>query len=45
MARRLIPLCLLLALCIAPAAASAAEPLPLKSKHDTSPARERAPLQ
>lgn len=37
MARRLIPLCLLLALCVAPAAAAAAEPLPLKPKSDTAP--------
>jgi hypothetical protein len=37
MARRLsLPFCLLLALCVAPAA-SAAEPLPLKAKNDTSP--------
>src|SRR4051812_14153619 len=37
MPRRLMPLCLLLALCAAPAAASAAEPLPLKPKNDQGP--------
>jgi L,D-transpeptidase catalytic domain len=37
MPRRLIPLCLLLVLCAAPAAASAAEPLPLKPKNDHGP--------
>jgi hypothetical protein len=35
--RLLLPLCLLAALLAAPAAASAADPLPLKSKHDGSP--------
>jgi hypothetical protein len=37
MARLSLPLCLLLLLCLAPAASAAGEPLPLKPKGDVSP--------